>query len=90
MRTGWKRWVSFLVVVSGLVAFITFATRNEEQSTGLLITEVSFIAVVAYLVTFLIWPRQHRVSSAHPSRSQHPAAVPFEPALLDHDPRPVT
>ncbi len=89
MRTGLKRWVGFLAVVSTLVAFVTLATWNEAQSTELLITEVAFIGVVSYLVTFLIWPRQHRSSPAHPSRSAQPAAVPPEPALLDHDPRPV-
>lgn len=89
MRTGWKRWVAFLGVVATLVAFVTFATWNETQSTGLLVTEVAFIAVVSYLVTFLIWPRQQRLSAAHPSRSPEPAAVPEEPTFYDHDPRPV-
>lgn len=89
MRTGWKRWVAFLGTVSLLVAFVTLATWNETQSTALLVTEVAFIAVVSYLMTFLIWPRQLRHSRAHPSRSEAPSAVPAERALYDHDPRPV-
>lgn len=89
MRTGWKRWGAFLGIVALLVAFVTVATWNETQSSALLLTEVAFIAVVSYLITFLIWPRQLRVSRAHPSRSPAPPAVPAEPALYDHDPRPV-
>ena len=66
MRTGWKRFGAFVVVVVALVALVELATRNEPRSASLLAIEIGFIAAMAYLVTFLVWPR--RVPQVHGRR----------------------
>ena len=89
MRSGWRRFGAFGVAVAGTIVLVVYTTRDEPQSTELLLTQIGFIAAVAYLVTFLVWPRRVHVSSAHPSRRRVAPAVPPEPAMRDRDPRPV-
>ncbi len=88
MRSGWKRFGAFGASVIALIAFVALATRDETRSAGLLAAQIGFIALVSYLVTFLVWPRKTHVSPAHPSRSAQPGPVPDE-ATPDPDVRPV-
>lgn len=78
----------FVVTVCGLVALVVLATNGEERTTGLIAAQMLFIAGMAYLITFLVWPRRAPVSSAHPSVRAVRRPVPDEPSP-ETDKRPV-
>ncbi|MGI9606554.1 MAG: hypothetical protein ACR2P0_10490 [Acidimicrobiales bacterium] len=88
MRSGWKGLGVFALSVVGIVALVLVATRHEPRTSMLLLTQVGFIALMSYLVTFLVWPRKVMIPRSHPSRHTPPGDVPKERAL-GPDPRPV-
>lgn len=91
MRSGWTRFGAFLGTVGALVALVVVATRDEQQTVALLIAEVLLIGGLAYMLTFLFWPRNRarHPSAAHPSHRVRSRPVPEEPRLRTRDPRPV-
>ena len=88
MRRGWRRLGLFVLAVAGLVAIVMYATYDEEPTSQLILAEILFIAGVAYLLTFLVWPRRAPVSASHPSVNGVRRPVPDERAL-ETDKRPV-
>jgi len=44
MRSGWKRFGAFIGAVAGVVTLVVLATAGETQTTGLLLTQIGFIA----------------------------------------------
>ena len=88
MRPGWSRFGLFVIAVGGLVAIVILATGREQQTPGLVAAQLLFIAGMAYLITFLVWPRRSSVSAAHPSVRAVRRPVPDEPSP-EMDKRPV-
>ena len=64
MRSVWKRLAVFFVAVAVLLVLVLLATRNEDRTTGLVAMQALFIAVVSYLITFVVWPRKPLNSGA--------------------------
>lgn len=88
MRRGWRRFGLFVMVVGSLVALVVFATQGQEQTAGMVVAQLLFIAGMSYLITFLVWPRRVPVSPSHPSVRAERRPVPDEPSP-ENDRRPV-
>ncbi len=88
MRRGWRRLGLFVLAVAALVAVVVFATTKEEATPQLVAAEVLFIAGMAYLITFLVWPRRAPISRSHPSVNAVARPVPDE-RIPESDKRPV-
>jgi len=58
MRGGWKRFGLYVAAVISLVAMVFLATRGEPRTIGLVVAQVIFVGGMAYLLTFLVWPRR--------------------------------
>ncbi|NNC81306.1 MAG: hypothetical protein HKN94_14280 [Acidimicrobiales bacterium] len=87
MRRG-RNLAVFVIVACGVVAIVAIAARNEIRTTELLLAQVASIAVMVYLVTYLVWPRSTPISRDHPSHgSRRPPRA--EPAMTRRDRRPV-
>ena len=65
MRGGWRRFGLYITVVAVLVAIVLIATRGSGGGFGLAAAQVFFVGVLAYLLTFFIWPRRTKLSSQH-------------------------
>lgn len=87
MKRG-RNFAVFAAVAGAVVAFVTIATRNEIRTTELLIAQIVCIAVMVYLVTYLVWPRSTPISKDHPSHGSS-RVVRAEPPLRRKDTRPV-
>lgn len=85
MRGGWKRFGLYLGVVCALVATVFVATRGEERTMGLVAAQVVFVGGMAYLLTFLVWPR--RQLQKH--RAERPTPTPSARQRPEVDRRPV-
>ncbi len=66
MRGGWSRFWLYMAVVAALVVVVVLATSGVQRSAGEVIAQVVFIGGMAYLITFVVWPRR-TVSPAHPA-----------------------
>lgn len=87
MRSGWVRLGTYVGMVIAVVAVVFVASRNEPRSASLLIGQIGAIGAVAWMLTFLVWPRRRPVSDAHPSRSsRRPGPVPEEAPTSDDRP----
>lgn len=88
MRGGWGRFGLFTLAVAGLVSVVVLATSGEAQTAPLVAVQVVFIAAMAYLITFLVWPRRPPISVDHPSVRAVRRPIPDEPSPQS-DERPV-
>ena len=78
----------FVAAVAAVITVVMLATKGEQRTAGLVTAQLVFISGMSYLITFLVWPRQSPVSSAHPSHRVARGPVPDEPRL-NVDERPV-
>jgi len=67
MRGGWRRFGLYIATVASLVAIITIATRGDGGGFNTVVAQLLFIGAIAYLLTFVVWPRRTRLSSQHPA-----------------------
>lgn len=88
MRGGWRSFGLFVAAAISLVAVVSLATRDQERATEIVALQAAFIAAMAYLITFVVWPRRVPRSEAHPSYRKTRTAVPNEPSP-ELDERPV-
>jgi len=89
MRGGWSRFGLYIVAVAALIAVVLTATTGAERSVGEVLAQVLFIGAVAYLLTFIAWPRRTPLSSNHPSMSGAKKAPASKDARPQPDKRPV-
>lgn len=88
MRGGWRRFGLYVVAVVALVSLVFVATRGNEQSASLVVAQIAFVGAMAYLLTFLVWPRPTPQSAAHPSK-RAPRRVVVDEPRPEMDRRPV-
>jgi len=88
MRGGWSRFGLYVVAVASLIVLVFFATRGEPQTFVVITAQIAFVAVSAYLMTFVVWPRRTPQSAAHPSK-RAPGPTSRAAARPEIDRRPV-
>lgn len=98
MRGGWSRFGLYVAVVATLVVVVLFATSGAERGAGEVLAQLLFIGAMAYLLTFLVWPRRTGLSRRHPAmappsatdsaRSTRPTPDVDERPVLVIGPRP--
>ncbi len=69
MKGKWTRFGAFAVAAACLVAAVVMVTRGEDQTTGQAWLSIVLIGVVAYLITFVVWPRRLMVERANEKKS---------------------
>ena len=70
MRPGWSRFGLYIAVVVLLVVIVVIATAGGGGGIGVIAAQLLFISAMAYLLTFVVWPRRTRLSSQHPALAQ--------------------
>ncbi len=70
MRGGWSRFGLYIAVVVLLVAIVTIATAGGGGGFEVIAAQLLFIAAMAYLLTFVIWPRRNRLSGRRDANTQ--------------------
>lgn len=83
MQGKWKRFGAFIAAVVAIIGAITFGTRGQSLSTAEVIALVALVGVLAYLLTFAVWPRKLRSSTRHAAAGQ-PEMAARNPGLERH------
>ncbi len=90
MRGGWSRFWLYMTVVVGLVVVVVLTTSGSERNAGEVIAQVVFIGAMAYLTTFVVWPRRTALPSTVAAKVNQDSAEPVvEPRKPQPDARPV-
>ena len=63
MRGGWRHFGLYIAVVALLVVIVSFASRGDGGGLSVVAAQLLLIGTLAYLLTFIVWPRRNRQST---------------------------
>ena len=61
MKGKWKRFGVFVLAATALIGAVVVTAREGSQGTLGLVARVWLVGVMAYLITFVVWPRRTEV-----------------------------
>ena len=65
MRGGWRRFGLYIAAVAVLVVVVIAASGSDSGGFAVIAAQLFLIGTLAYLFTFVAWPRRARRGSQH-------------------------
>ena len=83
MKGKWKRFGAFILAACCVIAAVSIGTRGENQGAWQVLARVSLVGVIAFLTTFVVWPRHLMANRGVRPNLEAMPETPVAPAVVD-------